>query len=63
MGEATFLGLGAQVASGLGWAGAVFIWPQHCPSQGLAFIQPTFDQKGFLSPSRVGVSLAGSAVG
>lgn len=37
MGEATFLGLGAQPVSEP-WAGALLILPQHCLSQGLAFI-------------------------
>lgn len=62
MGEATFLGLGRQPVSGPR-AGTLLIWPQHCPSQGLAFIRPVRDQKVFLPLSWMGVSLAGSAVG
>lgn len=61
MEEATILALGAQLTSGP-WADALLICPQ-CPSQGLACSQPTLDQKVFLPPSRVGVSLACSAGG
>lgn len=61
MEEATVLGLGAQLTFG-SQAGALLICPQ-CPTQGLACSQPTLDQKVFLPPSRVSVSLAHSATG
>lgn len=61
MEEATVLGLGTQLTSG-SQVGALLICPQR-PTQGLACSQPTRDQKVFLPPSRVGVSLARSATG